>query len=165
MGRVNSDLIGKYVNIANRASGFIVKKFDGKLAAMFLNGNTHPEGPEDEIDPLITTVMNASGSIRTAYESREFNRAIREIMALADEVNQYADEKKPWELAKTDAASGQLKIVCSVLINCFRLLTLYLKPILPGVAAEVEKMLNIKPLTWTDSEICLANGHVISPYQ
>ena len=164
MARVNSDLIGKYVNIASRASGFIMKKFDGKLAKMFSMGDTRPGGPEDEIDSLITTVMGASTSIRNAYDSREYSRAIREIMDLADAVNHYADEKKPWVLAKSEADSGQLKIVCSVLINCFRLLTLYLKPIMPGVAMEVEKMLHVSPLVWRDAEFCLAEGHTLSPY-
>ncbi|MDO9196249.1 methionine--tRNA ligase, partial [Rhodoferax sp.] len=165
MARVNSDLIGKYVNIASRASGFITKKFDGKLVAMFLHGNTQAAGPEDEIDPLITEIMSAAPSIKDAYENREFGRAIREIMILTDSVNQYADEKKPWVLAKNPADSGQLQIVCSVLINSFRLLSLYLKPILPQIAVEVEKMLNLKPLTWTDAATCLPKDHVIAPYQ
>ncbi len=165
MARVNSDLIGKYVNIASRASGFIVKKFDGKLAAMFLDGGTSATSPEDAIDSLIAQVMNASTSIQAAYDSREFSRAIREVMVLADAVNQYADEKKPWTLAKNETDAAQLKIVCSVLLNCFRLLSLYLKPIMPNVAKEVERMLNINPLTWADARICLAEGHAISPYQ
>ncbi|MES2581138.1 MAG: methionine--tRNA ligase [Pseudomonadota bacterium] len=167
MARVNSDLIGKYVNIASRASGFITKKFEGKLVAMFLQGNTQAAGPEDEIDPLITSFMGAAASIKDAYETREFGRAVREIMALTDSVNQYADEKKPWVLAKNPADAGQLQIVCSVLVNCFRLLTLYLKPILPGVATEVEKMLGLSttPLTWSDADRCLPGGHTIAPYQ
>ena len=165
MARVNSDLIGKYVNIASRAAGFLIKRFDGKLVAMFSEGNTRPGHPEDELEsPLISAVMNASTSIRSAYDTREYGRAIREIMSLTDEVNQFADEKKPWVLVKNEADSGHLHIVCSVLINCFRLLSLYLKPILPNVAAETEKMLNINPLKWSDAEDCLPGDHAISPY-
>lgn len=167
MARVNSDLIGKYVNIASRAAGFITKKFNGRLVGMYLEGDTARAVGGDEIDSLVTKVMHAADSIRGAYENREYSRAIREIMALTDEVNQYADGKKPWILAKNVSDSGQLQIVCSVLINCFRLLTLYLKPILPGVATEVEKMLGLSatPLTWDDAKTCLPTGHVIQPYQ
>ena len=167
LARVNSDLIGKYVNIASRAAGFITKKFDGKLVAMFSDGNTAPAHGDDALDGLISTVMGAATSIQEAYENREYSRAIREIMALTDAANQYADEKKPWVLAKNESDSGQLQIVCSVLINCFRLLTLYLKPILPGVAIEVEKMLGLSsaPLTWNSTKTCLPGGHIIRPYQ
>lgn len=167
MARVNSDLIGKYVNIASRAAGFLTKRFEGKLVKMFSQGNTKSSGPEDELDSLITTLMNAAPSIREAYEQREFSRVAREIMALTDAVNQYADEKKPWVLAKDESNSGQLQIVCSVLINCFRLLTIYLKPVLPGVAAQVEEMLGLeaKPLSWEDATTCLPQDHVIKPYQ
>ncbi|MEO8543041.1 MAG: methionine--tRNA ligase subunit beta, partial [Burkholderiaceae bacterium] len=164
MLRVNSDLIGKFVNIASRASGFIVKKFNGRLGGMFTSGSVRTERPDDVIDDLFTTVMDASESIRKAYENREFSRAVREIMALADQVNSYAAEKKPWDLAKDEAQSGQLQIVCSVLINCFRLLSLYLKPILPQLASDVETMLNIPPLTWSDADNAMAADHVIQPY-
>ena len=163
--RVNSDLVGKYINIASRAAGFIEKRFAGQLVAMFSQGHTVAKGSEDEIDSLIVTLMNAAPSVREAFENREFGRAIREIMGLADQVNQYADEKKPWELAKTEAGAHYLQIVCSVLINCFRLLTIYLKPILPMLAANVEGLLCVGPLTWQDAEKCLPNGHVIAPYK
>ena len=165
MARVNSDLVGKYINIASRAAGFITKRFDGRLVAMFLEGGATPKGSEDEIDPIIPTVMSAALSINEAYESREFARAVREIMALADQVNQFADEKKPWELAKSAENAGQLQIVCSVLINCFRLLTLYLKPILPDLASKVEEQLGIEHLTWDDATRCLPENHVIAPYR
>ena len=167
MARVNSDLIGKYVNIASRAAGFITKRFDGKLVEMFSEGDTTPALGEEAIDSLITIVMHAATSIQEAYENREYSRATREIMALTDDVNQYADEKKPWVLAKIEADAQKLQIVCSVLINCFRLLTLYLKPILPGVAAEVEKMLGLSatPMKWDDAKTCLPKGYVIQPYQ
>ena len=165
MLRVNSDLIGKFVNIASRASGFIVKKFDGKLAGMFMSGGVRAERPEDALDELLAAVMDAGESIRRAYENREFSRAVREVMALADQVNFYAAEKRPWDLAKDEAQSGQLHIVCSVLINCFRLLALYLKPILPQLASDVETMLDIPPLTWSDAGHTLAAEHAIRPYQ
>ncbi len=175
MLRVNADLIGKYVNIASRVSGFLSKRFDGKLSKpvffveklskVFLEGETRPGAPQDELDSLVTQTMGACDSIRSAYEGREFSRAIREIMALADSANYYAAEKRPWDLAKDEAQSAQLQIVCSVLINCFRLLTLYLKPILPSLATEVEMMLNIPPLQWNDASDSLPDGHVINVYQ
>ncbi len=165
MLRVNSDLIGKYVNIASRASGFLSKRFDGKLAKVFLEGKTRPGAPEDVLDSVITQTMGACDSIRSAYEGREFSRAIREIMALADSANAFAADERPWDLAKDESQSARLQIVCSVLINSFRLLTLYLKPILPNLASEVEKMLNIPPLQWKDALDTLPEGHVIAPYQ
>ncbi len=166
VARVNSDLIGKYINIASRAAGFIAKRFDGRLLDMFSIGGTRPGGPEDEIDDLIPQVMQAADSIRNAYDGREYARAIREIMALADLVNQYAQEKKPWELAKVDEQSGRLHIVCSSLINCFRLLTIYLKPILPALATDVEKLLKLeRPLQWSDASYCLPEGHSIAPFE
>ena len=162
LARVNSDLVGKYINIASRAAGFIVKNFNGKLAGMF----SDPNVPESAFESLVTDVMRASDRVRDAFEAREFARAIREVMTLADWVNQYAQERKPWELAKSDENSTTLHLVCSVLINCFRLLTIYLKPILPALALQVEKQLNLeRPLHWTDANECLAEGHVISPYQ
>jgi methionyl-tRNA synthetase len=164
MARVNSDLVGKYINIASRAAGFITKNFDGQLSKVFLNGEIRPDDGEDAIDSLITSVMNASDSIRQAYENREFSRAIREIMLITDEVNYYADEKKPWVLAKNVDDFGQLKIVCSVLINCFRLLTIYLKPILPKLAEQVEVFLNVAPLSFEDSKCTLPEGHIIGKY-
>ena len=166
MARVNSDLVGKFVNIASRASGFVVKRFNGAVVAMFSAGDIRAAQPEDALDPLIEELMAASASIRSAYDNRETSRAIREVMALADQVNQYADEKKPWVLAKNEADFGELQIVCSVLINCFRLLAIYLKPILPVLVAEVEAMLKSpRALQWGDSETCLPQGHVIAPYQ
>ena len=166
MLRVNSDLVGKFVNIASRASGFLMKRFDGALVAMFSSGGTRPGQSEEALHPIVANLMTASASIRSAYDNREYSRAVREIMALADGVNQYADEKKPWILAKNEAQSGELQIVCSVLINCFRLLAIYLKPILPTLVVEVEAMLKVpQVLQWSDAETCLPQGHVISPYQ
>ena len=150
--RVNSDLVGKYVNIASRAAGFITKRFDGKLAQQI--GDTN----------LIKRLATAAPALADLYEAREYGKTLREIMALADAVNQYVDEKKPWELAKNPAASEELHEVCTVSLNLFRLLTLYLKPVLPQVAGMAETFLSIPPLTWADANTMLL-GHNIQPYQ
>jgi len=150
--RVNSDLIGKYVNIASRAAGFITKRFDGKLAKQIGDKN------------LINRLAAAAPALADLYEAREYGKALREIMALADAVNQYVDEKKPWALAKHPAAGEELHEVCTVSLNLFRLLTLYLKPVLPQVASTAETFLSIPPLTWADASTILL-GHSIQPYQ
>ena len=166
IARVNSDLIGKYINIASRAAGFITKRFDGRLVGMFTSGGVVQAQEEDEIDSLVTDVMDAAPRICDAYEAREFAKAIREIMSLADDVNQYAQEKKPWLLAKDESKSGELHIVCSVLINCFRLLTIYLKPIVPHLAESVQHLLALRqPLQWSDARQCLPGGHVIAEFE
>jgi methionyl-tRNA synthetase len=153
--RVNTDLIGKYINIASRASGFITKRFNSTLAPAI----THPQACA-----LLTHLQAASESLAQGYENREFSRVMREIMALTDQVNQFVDEYKPWELAKELDKTALLHEVCSTLINAFRLLTLYLKPVLPKLAESVESFLNIAPLSWQESAHLLAN-HVINPYQ
>jgi len=152
VARVNSDLVGKYVNIASRAAGFISKRFDGKLA--------------ERIAPaeLITQVAAAAPQIAELFEAREYAKALREIMMLTNLVNQYVDEKKPWELAKNSTASAELHEVCSVSLNLFRLLSIYLKPVLPQVVRQVEGFLAIPPLTWADAGTLLL-GHTIQPYQ
>ena len=150
VARVNSDLVGKYVNIASRCAGFIGKKFDGKLAAT----------DADWLKPL----REASASIAQAYEEREFGRALRETMALADLANVFVNDKKPWELAKQEGREAELHAVCSQAIEAFRLLTLYLKPVLPKVAEAVEAFLNIPPLAWNDAATPLPAGHAIQPY-
>ncbi|MBT9613862.1 MAG: methionine--tRNA ligase [Burkholderiales bacterium] len=150
--RVNSDLIGKYVNIASRAAGFIGKHFDGTLA------------PQITDSALISRLAAAAPQIADLYEAREYGKALREIMALADAVNQYVDEKKPWTLAKNPEAAAELHEVCSVSVNLFRLLTIYLKPVLPQVAAMAETFLAIPPLTWADASTTL-RGHRIQAYQ
>ena len=150
--RVNSDLIGKYVNIASRAAGFITKRFDGKLANQI--GDTD----------LVLRLAAAAPELADLYEAREYGKALREIMALADVVNQYVDEKKPWDLAKDPSASAELHEVCTVSLNLFRLLTIYLKPVLPQVASLSEIFLAIPPLTWADASAMLL-GHTIQPYQ
>ncbi|MDQ7090101.1 MAG: methionine--tRNA ligase [Methylococcales bacterium] len=134
--RVNSDLVGKVVNIASRCSGFIKKRFDGQLAA-------------DCCEPeLFETFVNANESIATLYENREFGKAMREIMALADKANQYIDDKKPWLVAKEAGRDQELHAICSMGINLFRLLVLYLKPVVPLLATEAETFLNIESQAW-----------------
>jgi methionyl-tRNA synthetase len=150
VARVNSDLVGKYVNIASRCAGFISKKFDGQLAA------TQAEWQK----PL----REASARIAEAYEQREYGRALREIMTLADTANIFVNDKKPWELAKQDDRQDELHAACSQAIEAFRLLTLYLKPVLPKVAEAVETFLGIAPLTWSDAATALPAGHAIKAY-
>ncbi|MDR1708577.1 MAG: methionine--tRNA ligase [Candidatus Accumulibacter sp.] len=150
VARVNSDLIGKYVNIASRCAGFIGNRFAGRLAETAANWQK----------PL----REAAGRIGEAYEAREFGRALREVMAFADAANVFVNEKKPWELAKQAGREAELHAVCSQAIEAFRLLTLYLKPVLPKVAEAVEAFLGIAPLAWDDAGKPLAAGHAIKPY-
>jgi methionyl-tRNA synthetase len=151
IARVNSDLVGKYVNIASRTAGFIVKHFDSKLAA----------GPFDS--ELLRDLPKAADTIAAYYEQREFGKALREIMDWADRANAYIAQRAPWELAKDRANDAQLHEVCSISLNVFRLLTIYLKPVLPNLAASVEKFLNIEPLTWSDAATLLSD-HKINAY-
>ena len=116
-------------------------------------------------DALLPKFQEASGEIGKAYEAREFGRALREVMALADHANQFVDQQKPWELSKDPAHDQRLQHVCSVAINLFRLLTIYLKPVLPALTAQAEAFLRIAPLTWADSETLLESGHTIQPYK
>ncbi|NOR69976.1 MAG: methionine--tRNA ligase [Methylomarinum sp.] len=134
--RVNSDLVGKVVNIASRCSGFIKKRFDGKLS-------TQCAEPE-----LFQQFIDANGSIAECYENREFGKAMREIMALADKANQYIDEKKPWLVAKEEGKDAELHDICSMGINLFRLLVAYLKPVIPVLAENAESFLNIDSQNW-----------------
>ncbi len=150
--RVNSDLVGKYINIASRTAGFISKRFDGVLA----------DSVQDST--LIQRLAAAAPQIAALYEAREYAKALREIMTLTDAVNQYLDEKKPWDLAKHADASAALHQVCTVALNLFRILTLYLKPVLPRLAALTEAFLAIPPLQWQDVDRVLL-GHKIQPYQ
>jgi len=153
IAKVNSDLVGKYINIASRCAGFISKRFDGKL------GN---------IDSAATAEFQSafkSGEIAQCFEQRDFSRALREIMRLADVANQYIAEKKPWELTKQDGKEAELQEVCSTALTLFRDLTLYLKPILPELAIQVEAFLNIPPLAWNDSWAALPAGHRINEYK
>jgi methionyl-tRNA synthetase len=158
--RVNSDLVGKYVNIASRCAGFIGKRFDGRIGAMA--HAAHGAGTQPS---LLEDMRAAQASIASLYDAREFGKAMREVMALADRANQYVDHEKPWELAKQPDQEARLHEVCSTALNLFRLLTLYLKPVLPKLAHEVEAFLSIPPLVWGDAASILAPGHVIHPYR
>jgi len=134
--RVNSDLVGKVVNIASRCAGFINKRFGGRLSA-----------DPSELE-LFTKFVCAGTLIADAYEQREFSRATREIMALADRANQYIDEKAPWMVAKQEGREQELQDICSTGLNLFRILIGYLRPILPGTAQAAEDFLQIPALTW-----------------
>lgn len=155
IARVNSDLVGKYVNIASRAAGFITKRFGGKLAQNWTATET----------PVLETLRAASGEIADLYEKREFGKALRQIMHLADEVNAYVDEHKPWVLVKDPARSEELHQVCTRLLEAFRILTIYLKPVLPAVAEKVEAFLNLAPLQWPDVSKPLGDDHPINTYE
>ncbi|ULQ46988.1 methionine--tRNA ligase [Flagellatimonas centrodinii] len=149
--RVNSDLVGKYVNIASRCAGFIEKRFDGRL------GDTAS-------DPaLIATVAAAAPRLQAAFEQGELAAAIREIMALADRANGEIQQQAPWKMAKQEGRDAELQAVCTTFLNVFRQLTVYLKPILPRIAAEAERFLAVPPLTWADAATPLL-GHTIQPY-
>ncbi|CAM3835145.1 methionine--tRNA ligase [Aeromonas bestiarum] len=151
VARVNADVVNKLVNLASRNAGFIAKRFDGKLAATC----AEPE--------LYAEFANASASISDAYEAREFSRAIREIMALADKANRYVDEKAPWVLAKQEGADAELQAVCSVGINLFRVLMAYLKPVMPLLAERAEAFLG-ETLTWDGVALPLCN-HQLAPFK
>ena len=155
--RVNSDLVGKFVNIASRAAGFLSKRFDNTLSADL--------GVEGRA--LLDALRAHADTLATLYDEREFGKALREVMALADRVNAYVDQHKPWELAKqpeTAGLHGALHDVCSVCIEAFRLLTIYLKPVLPALATQVEGFLRIDPLQWADTARALGQ-HRIGSYQ
>ncbi|WOI45993.1 methionine--tRNA ligase [Acidovorax sp. BLS4] len=154
MARVNSDLIGKFVNIASRAAGFIAKRFGGQLGAMSGDGQA-----------LLATLAGQGGTIAEALEKRDTARALREVMLLADRVNEYVDANKPWELAKQDGMDARLQDVCTTCIEAFRVLAIYLKPVLPALAAQVEAFLNVAPLAFADAQTLLGAGHTIGTYQ
>ncbi len=154
VARVNSDLVGKYVNIASRAAGFISKRFDGEL------GMTDPAAADLEHE-----FSSASTTIAENYDAREYGKALREIMRLTDLANQYVDTNKPWELAKDSANNDHLHRVCTTALTLFRDLTLYLSPVLPRIAEQVEAFLNIPPLQWTGVFKPLPSGHRINAYQ
>jgi methionyl-tRNA synthetase len=151
LARVNSDLVGKYVNIASRCAVFVSRKFGGRLSA--------PDSP------LVAQFQGRAGEIAALYEQREYGKALREVMLLADLANQFVDERKPWELSKQAGADADLQQVCSVGINLFRLLTLYLKPVLPHLAAQAERFLAVAPLQWSDAASTLGDGHRIAEYR
>jgi methionyl-tRNA synthetase len=177
LARVNSDLVGKYVNIASRAAGFIAKRFAGKLSEEPLSagrelkhkmrGNLAAPVPDDEQAPAILfEVRSFADAIAADYDAREFGKAIRQIMFLADRVNQYVDEQKPWEIAKEAGQDAALQWFCTLYLELFRILTIYLKPVLPRVAEEVEAFLALaKPLAWDDVAGPLKPGHTVQPYR
>jgi methionyl-tRNA synthetase len=146
--RVNSDLVGKVVNIASRCAGFISKGFNGQLSSELDN-------PE-----LLVEMQAAKEEITNYYQEREYGKAIRLIMSLADKANQYINDRQPWVIAKEDKQSGELQQVCSTGINSFRLLVIYLKPVLPAMAAQAEEFLNVSELTWNDLDALLLEHEI-----
>jgi methionyl-tRNA synthetase len=153
VARVNSDLVGKYINIASRTAGFINKRFAGKL----VSANKHA---------VVETIKASAPEIAKAYEARDYSRALREIMRLADLANADVAEAAPWVVAKQEGDSAQAKLHtdCSSALEMFRLLTLYLKPALPELAGNIERFLNIAPLTWVSVNDSFADGHAINEY-
>ena len=151
ISRVNSDLVGKYVNIAARASGFLSKRFEGRLKDV--SGSA-----------LLAKLAAESDNIAEQYENREYARALRDIMALADAVNEYVDANKPWELAKQEGQDARLHEVCSELINAFTMLTAYLAPVLPQTAANAARFLNLDAITWANTRETLGE-HAINKYE
>jgi len=149
VARVNSDLVGKYINIASRTAGFIAKKFGNKLIAA-----KHA---------VIDDMRAAAPVIAEAFAARDFARALREIMKLTDAANAYVAEAAPWVVAKDDSKAAELHAICSNALEMFRLLTIYLKPVLPNIAAAVEAFLNVQPLTWADVTQGLG-AQTIQPY-
>jgi methionyl-tRNA synthetase len=158
VARVNSDLVGKYVNIASRTAGFISNRFHGELGEL----------PVEWDVQLRQEFMSPESwkRIGLCYADRDYGRAVREIMRLADLANQYVDRKKPWDLAKLPGTSGELHRVCSLALNLFWLLTVYLRPILPDIARRVQAFLNLNDdrMTWDQSAV-LPKGHRINRYE
>ncbi len=154
VARVNSDLVGKYINIASRAAGFLAKRFGGQLSA--------DVGVEGKV--LLDGLRAHKGQIVELYETREFGKALREIMLLADRVNEYVDQNKPWELARQEGKDQVLQDVCTVCIEAFRLLSIYLKPVLPALVAQVENFLQVAPMRFDDADRALG-AHRIGIYE
>lgn len=153
VARVNSDLVGKYINIASRCAGFISKRFDGRLAA-----------PDSEAMAEFRAAY-ASGSIAESFEKRDYARALREVMRLADVANLYVNDHKPWELAKDPAQAERLHVVCSTALNQFRDLSIYLQPVLPRLVAQVAAFLKVASFAWGDLAQPLPAGQQIDAYQ
>ena len=174
MQRVNSDMIGKYVNIASRTSGFITKKFAGQLASGYENSLQEMQ--------LLSLFADTLPGVRKAIEARDYSKALRDVMMLTDRANEYVSERAPWDLSKHADKQDELHTVCSFSLVMFKLLTLALKPILPDTAQKVEQFFNIPPLTWADAEnllitpegeqaangispAAMMGGHTINAYQ
>ncbi len=152
--RVNSDLVGKFINIASRSAGFIAKRFGGALGAVSGAGAD-----------LLATMQAKVPEIAQMYEAREFGRAQREIMLMADKVNEYVDQNKPWELAKLAGQDARLQEACSTCIEAFRLLSICIKPVLPALAQQVEAFLRVPTFRFADGAKLLGAGHVIGEYK
>jgi len=150
--RVNSDVVGKVVNLASRSAGFISKNFSGQL------------GDSLEVPALLEEFQAAGDEVAALYENREFSKAVRQIMALADKANQYIAERQPWVIAKENRQSPDVQAICTTGINLFRILVIYLKPILPEIAEKVESFLKVDPLQWQDSTSLLTN-HAIDKFK
>ena len=153
VARVNSDLLGKYINIASRSAGFLVKRFGGVVSDEAMN------------NPLLTEIRSASEKIAALYEGREYAKALRTIMELADKVNAFVDGNKPWEIAKDLAREADLQSVCSVTLEAFRMLSLYLKPVLPQVVAGVEAFLSLPTMDWNAVNTPLSSKNPINAYK
>jgi len=138
--RVNADLVGKVVNIASRCAGFITRKFEGRLGAELAEPG------------LYGKFVERAATIAGHFETREFAKAMREIMALADLANRYIDERKPWVMAREEGRASEVQGVCTMGLNLFRALTIYLKPVLPMMAAKTEAFLDVPALSWPDVE-------------
>ena len=167
VARVNSDLVGKLVNIASRASTFLQRHFDGRLGGVvhgwFDFKGAHVEAP---VCPALHSALDAAADLARLYEEREFGRVVREVMSLADAVNEYFDAKKPWLLAKDlDTHRAELHAVCTDVLNAFRLLVLYLTPILPQLAGRSAAFLNCPLDRWALAGELLPDGHAIAPYE
>ena len=153
LSRVNSDLVGKYVNIASRSAGFLVKRFDGCIL------------PGYERSELVSEITGAVSGAQDLFLKREYAKAMRLVMECADKVNEYIDAEKPWELAKTAGAEEKLHRVCSISLECFRLLTLMLKPVLPAIARTAEGFLGCGDMKWEDAVKHLGADNKISSFK
>jgi len=157
LARVNSDLVGKFVNIASRCAPFVTKRFGGKLKGVELK--------KESVLDIASTVKHAAPEVAAFYEAREFGKAIRRIMDLADEVNRFVDAEKPWELAKQTGQETRLHIVCSEAIEAFRFLAILLAPVLPRTAELSAQMLGVKQFSWNDLQKYLGQDHAIGAYK
>jgi methionyl-tRNA synthetase len=159
VARVNSDLLGKYINIASRSAGFLVKNFDGRVLTSALN------------NPLLINLRERSKEVATLYEQREFAKTIRLIMEMADSVNIFVDANKPWDIAKQLKTSdsielkNELQSVCTITLEAFRILSVYLKPVLPTLAKGVEEFLNIPEMDWDSIQVPLSQDRPINAYK
>jgi len=176
VARVNSDLVGKYINIAARTAGFITKQFGGLLSSDPLTedmelwhftskiAKTHPQQGR-EISVIREYGKAFATTIRDEYDKRDYSKAARAVMHVADKANEFIDKWKPWEIARDPNRKDDLQWVCSVGLELFRLLTLYLKPVLPTLAEQAEVFLNVKPLAWCDVNSSLPPNHKINSYE